>query len=318
MNWLRHIGQLEYAFIGIFLLWYLVYAIKMYTLRRKLQIRISRLSLKLLLRITYFSLFIVALLGPSFGDIKKEIKAFARDIYFVVDLSYSMDAKDIAPSRLERAKRELHQLASSLGSDRLGLLVYSNHCYWVCPPTYDKEAFFSYLQSITTSTVSAHGSNLASLESCFFQDQSIPSPESTIFILVSDGENHGKDPSPFFSKLAEHHIHTFILGIGTEQESRIPDAGKDFKKDSEGNPLVSSLNRTFLTDMAELAGGRYFEINAQGSDVKSLLHRINKIEGQWQGSKKIDSIANKYYYFLFVAIILLIVDILVTVNAVKF
>lgn len=317
MNWLRDLGKVEIVFMALFGALYLIYAIKMYTLRRKLQIQVVSLSLKFLLRIGYVSLFIISLLGPSFGDIKKEIKAIAKEVYMVVDISYSMDAKDLAPSRLEKAKKELSTLVSALGSDRLGLIVFSSDCHWICPPTYDKEAFLVYLNSLSTNMVNQHGSHLGSLQSCLFREPEL-SDQSRVVILVSDGENFGTDASPVFLKLKEKNIHTFILGVGTDHETPIPETERSWRRDKNGMEITTSINRNYLKDMADLAGGRYFELGESAADVKSLSSRINKIEGQLQGSRKIDSVANKYFYFLFIGISLLIVDILITVNAVKF
>lgn len=317
MNWLRDLGTLEYLFISLFGLLYISYAIKMYLLGRKLEIRVRRLTLKFLLRIAYLSLFIVSLLGPSFGDIKKEIKSIAREVYIAIDVSYSMDARDLSPSRMEKTKMELRSLVSSLASDRIGLLVFSSDCYWVCPPTYDKEAFLLYLNSVNTGMVSNHGSNLSSLSQCIFREPE-HNDQSRIALIVSDGENFGSDPTELFQKLKEKKFNTFILGVGSENEVRIPEGERGWRKDKEGNEIITRFDHDLLKDMADIADGRYFELNESSGDIKSLISRINKIEGQVQASRKIDSVANKYFYFLFVGISLLIADILITVNAVKF
>ncbi|HXA02246.1 MAG TPA: hypothetical protein VNW99_09680, partial [Cytophagaceae bacterium] len=107
MNWYKTIGNLELLFIYCFALFYLFYIIRMSLIAWRMKTAVGRVFIKFIIRSTYFTLFIISLLGPSFGDVKKEIRAVGKDIYIAVDLSESMNAYDVAPSRLEKAKHEL-------------------------------------------------------------------------------------------------------------------------------------------------------------------------------------------------------------------
>jgi Ca-activated chloride channel family protein len=323
MNWLRDITRSEYLYITAFLVFYLAYAIRMYIISKKIRLSIYRLLLKFFLRSTYFSLFIIALLGPSFGDIKKEIKAIGKDIYFAIDLSTSMNATDINPTRLEKVKYELTNTLKNFNSDRVGLIIFSEEAVIQCPLTSDHSAVKLFLETLDPKLFSSGGTNLNAPLSLAY-DKLNPSSESDnskdqakVLILVTDGENFGEqNPDEWLKKIKAAGIKLFILGIGSEQGGKIP-TENGFKKNNSGQVIVSSLNVKKLKTMSETAGGKYYEITPETNDIKTMTNKILKIEGTLKGSRKIESAANKYFYFLFIAVILIILDVLISVKSIK-
>jgi len=323
MNWLREISQSEYIYIAAFLLFYIAYAIRMYFISKKIKISAPRLVLKFILRTSYFSLFIVALLGPSFGDIKREIKAIGKDIYIAIDLSGSMDASDINPSRLEKVKFELSKSLKKFNSDRIGLIIFSEEAFVQCPLTYDHSAIKLFLETLSTKMISSGGTDLTTPLALAYNKLMQSSVENTssdqakILLLVSDGEDFsGRDMEVWLKKIKKDGIHLFILGIGTEQGGRIPvEMGN--KRDKNGNIIISTLKAKALRDMAEEGGGAYFEITQETNEIKSMMNNILKVEGTLKGSRKIESAANKYFYFLFIGLVLVIIDVLISVKTIR-
>ncbi len=323
MNWLRDITRSEYLYIAVFLVLYLAYAVRMYFISKKIKISLYRLLMKFFLRTTYFSLFVIALLGPSFGDIKKEIKAIGKDIYFAVDLSSSMNANDINPSRLEKIKYELSTALKNFNSDRVGLIIFSEEAFLQCPLTSDHNAVKLFIESLDTKNFSSGGTNLNAPLSLAY-DKFIPSTgydntneQTKILILVTDGENFGEqNPDEWLRKIKKAGINLFILGVGTEAGGKIP-TENGFKKDPSGQVITSTLNVKKLKSMSELAGGKYYEISPETNEMKNLTNKISKIEGTLKGSRKIESAANKYFYFLFVAVIFISLDVLISVKTIK-
>ncbi len=323
MNWLKDIAQIEYLYIEAFLLFYLAYAVRMYFISKKLKVSIMRLFLKFILRSVYFALFIVALLGPSFGDIKKEIKAIGKDIYFAIDLSASMDATDINPSRLEKVKFEFVSILKNFNSDRVGLIVFSEEAFLQCPLTYDQNAVKLFMETLSTSSIAMGGTNLNAPLALAYSKLVVnngtvePIGKAKILVLITDGEHLNEQHSDeWLLKIKKAGIKLFILGVGTAKGSKIPTAD-GFKRDYSGQFVVSSVNETRMKEMCALSGGKYFELSAETNEIKNLVNKIAKEEGTFNGSRKIESAANKYFYFLFIALIFLVFDILISVKTIK-
>jgi Ca-activated chloride channel homolog len=322
MNWLREITQSEYFYITAFLVLYLVYAVRMYIISKKIRISVRRLLMKFVLRSAYFSLFIIALLGPSFGDIKKEIKAIGKDIYIAVDVSTSMNAQDVSPSRLEKVKFELSSALKNFNSDRIGLIIFSEEAFVQCPLTYDHNAIRLFLQSVNTKTISSGGTNInaplaLAYSKLYNKSDSKSSDQAKILVLVTDGEDFSEQNPDFWLQLIRKAgINLFILGIGSEEGAKIP-TEEGLKKNSAGLYVISSLNAKALKEMASVASGKYYEITPETNDVKTMVNKILKVEGTLKGSRKIESAANKYFYFLFVGIVLVLLDVLISVKTIK-
>jgi Ca-activated chloride channel family protein len=320
MNWLREITQSEYFYIVAFLVFYLAYAIRMYFISKKIKISLRHLLLKFLLRSTYFSLFIIALLGPSFGDIKKEIKAIGKDIYIAVDLSASMNARDISPSRLEKIKYELATTLKSFNSDRIGLIIFSEEAFVQCPLTYDHSAVKLFVETLQTKMLSSGGTDLnAPLALAFdkFSSSNNQEEQTKVLILITDGENFGEqNPSEGLKKIKKAGINLFILGVGSEEGSRVP-TETGWKRDNAGQLIVSAMYPKELKEMSQLADGKYYEITPETNEIKAMINQVLKVEGSLKGSRKIESAANKYFYFLFIALVLVTLDILITVKTIK-
>ena len=137
MAWFRSFSWVEIAFVAAFILFYGLYLVRMIRISRVLKSSLSAVFVKLALRTALFALLIVAYLGPSFGEAKREVQSVGKDIMICVDLSKSMDAFDIQPSRLEKIKFEMKKLVESFNSDRLGIIIFSSEAFMQCPLTYD-------------------------------------------------------------------------------------------------------------------------------------------------------------------------------------
>lgn len=320
MNWLREITKAEYFYITAFLGLYLAYAVRMYLISKKIRISTWRLFMKFILRGSYFSLFIIALLGPSFGDIKKEIKTIGKDIYIAVDVSTSMNAQDVSPSRIEKVKFEIASVLKNFNSDRVGLIIFSEEAFIQCPLTYDHNAIKLFLQSLNTKSISSGGTNINTPLALAYQKLSSSenkSEQAKVLVLITDGEDFSEqNPDIWLQKYRKAGINLFILGVGSEEGARIP-TETGMKKNNAGQHVVTSLNSKALKEIADMASGEYYEITPETNEVKAMVHKIIKVEGILKGSRKIESAANKYFYFLFVGIVLVLIDVLVSVKTIK-
>ena len=322
MTWYQSLSLPEYLFIGLFFLLYLLFIIRTVRLAQRLRTSARSVTLKFSLRSFYFALLIMALLGPSFGESKKEIKAVGKDIYIAIDLSQSMDATDIQPSRLERVKFELQNLINAFNSDRIGLIIFSSEGFMQCPLTYDQSALSLFVQTLNTGLVPNAGTDFApplrmALEHHLDETNTSSQQQAKIILLISDGEDFGDEASEVVEEIENNGIRLFTLGVGTAEGSRIPQAKGGYKKDKEGAMVVSKLNSEDLQKLAKKANGSYFEINDKKNEAPKLISTIGAIAGQLKDKREIDVSANKYYYFLLVALALISLDMLITVRTMQ-
>jgi Ca-activated chloride channel family protein len=135
-------------------------------------------------------------------------------------------------------------------------------------------------------------------------------------VLISDGEDFGDETEDVAKKVEDSGIKLFALGVGTEKGSKIR-TRRGFKTDRQGNEVTSKLNSKALRKLASATGGKYFEINESKNDVDRLINTINLIEGELRDSKQVDAKSNKYFYFLALAMLLMILDVLFTIRIIR-
>lgn len=321
MNWSQSFGVFEATLVVLFIIFYMLYAFRMIRISQRMSSPIHRVIIKLIIRSMYFSLMVVALLGPSFGENSREIKSVGKDLFICVDLSQSMNAFDIQPTRLERVKFELKNIVEAFSSDRIGLIMFSNDAFMQCPLTYDNNALNIFIQSLNTDLVPNTGTDFGpplemALEKLQDEESGPSKEKSKIIILISDGEDFGEETNQIAEEIESTGIKLFTLGVGTDKGSKIL-MKRGFKKDRNGKDVVSRINTTSLKKLASDTGGKYFEINENKNDVERLINSINQIEGELRDAKKVDVKANKYYYFLAIALFLMLIDLLIGIRVLK-
>jgi Ca-activated chloride channel homolog len=321
MIWFRNFGWVEAVAAVLFIVFYALYLIKIIGISKRLHTPFHTVFVKLFLRTIFFALVIVAILGPSFGGDKKEIKSIGKDIMICVDLSKSMDAFDVPPTRLEKVKYEMKKIVAAFSSDRVGVIIFSSEAFMQCPLTYDQNALNLFIETMNTSLVPSSGTDFGpplkmALKKMDDQANANSQQKSKVIVLISDGEDFGDDTDDMTREVDEKDIKLFTLGVGTEKGSQIQ-SGRGYKTDEKGNTIVSKLNASSLKALASKTDGQYFEINENRNDVSRLINTISKIEGQLRDARMVDVSANRYFYFLLAAFIILLLDILVGIKTVR-
>ena len=322
MNWLYSLTFTEISLIALFAVLYLFYLLRVIKTANRLKVGFGKVFIKLILRTAILALLIVSLLGPSFGESKREVKSVGKDIFILVDLSQSMNAEDIQPTRLEKLKFELKNLISSFSSDRIGIIIFSSEAFMQSPLTFDQNALFLFVETLRTSLVPDAGTDFGPPLKMALQklneDNSSPltSQKSKVILLISDGEDFGENTNGVVSDIEDKGIKLFTLGIGTERGSKIR-TRSGYKKDRSGNDVVTKLDSRSLKSIANQTDGQYFEINETNNDINRLINSINNIEGELRDTKQVDVSANRYYYFLMGALLLLLIDVLTNVKVIK-
>ena len=321
MEYIKEFGFIEILLILTFIIFYLIYIVRLLRINSRISVSFKGVITKIIFRSTYFVLMIIALLGPSFGSSKKEIKVIGKDIMIAIDLSESMNANDIQPSRLEKIKFELKKIIDEFSSDRIGIIMFSNEAYIQCPLTYDKNALNLFIETLNTELVPNSGTDFGpplnlSLDK-LLTDKIQENDKSKIIILISDGEDFGENTYEIVDKIKESSIKLFTVGIGTAQGTRITLRNGLFKKDKNGKEVITKLNSTSLKKIANETKGKYFEISNQINQINGMIYEIKEIKGDLIDSKFMDVTKNKYFYFLFVALMLMSMDFLFNFKIIK-
>jgi Ca-activated chloride channel family protein len=320
MIWAYPDVKLTLLLAGIFALLYFVYLFRYWSINQKLEVVKRRLFTKVVLRFSYFSLFLIAFAGPSIGISTKEIQEEGKDIFIAVDLSQSMNAADIGPTRLQRVKFELKNLTKSFPSDRIGLIIFSSEAFLQCPLTFDQSVLQLYIDGLNTGLVPNLGTDLnAPLRIALdrFEADESQEAKSKSVILISDGENFGDDLDGIGSELNELGIKVFSLGVGTDEGSTIPRGNGVVMDPETKQPAKTILERTPLQQIASETEGQYFEISNEISEIGDLTAALERLEGGVTGSRVVEASANKYFYFLLAGLALAILDMILPLKTIK-
>lgn len=292
-----------------------------YTIARRLKSRSYSVYIKVGLRLLAFGCIMAALLGPSFGETKREVREQGKDIFICVDLSESMACKDVQPSRLDRTKAVLDQLIGTFKADRIGLIIFSSVAYVQCPLTFDHNALALFGNSLKTDQVPDEGTDFGAALSLAHEKHVLSTEingrtQSKVVVLISDGEDFGDKTEDAVQDLRKAGIKVLALGIGTRDGGPIPYKG-GLMLDAEGNKVITKLNARDLKSIASATRGEYFEINETINQVPRLIAALDRIEGQVREVRKVDVGADKYYYFVIVALALLMADVLFTIKVIR-
>lgn len=313
MNWTHPPATTEYILIAAFLAVNVLFIFRTFRIAKKFGTRPRSLFIKFLLRSVVLGLMIVALSGPYFGEIERKLLVLGRDIYLAVDVSKSMDATDVAPSRLEKVKYELNLLVQQLANNRIGLIAFSNDAFIQSPLTYDSESLQFLIQTLDTKLLSGQGTDVCSALKLAYEKMSRSRDMNTsrIVIVFTDGENGTQCRDDLMWKLKMEDFLVFYVGVGSQNGSTIP-TDDGILQTEKGEVVVSRLNEPALIKLANETDSEYFRIGDGGVDTEELIRAVNNSRTHRIDTRSIDVANNKYYYFLGIALLLLALDILIT------
>ncbi|MFZ5467835.1 MAG: VWA domain-containing protein [Myxococcota bacterium] len=232
-------------------------------------------------------LFSVALAQPQCTSHTELAKRQGIDVVVALDASKSMLARDVQPSRLERAKLELHALLDELKGDRVGIVVFAGDAFIQCPLTSDYEAAKLFLRAVDPSQMPQGGTNIgdALLLARQVLDNADRGAQDRVVVLISDGEDLTGDVQEGIAALQEARVKVLAVGIGSEQGEPIPLFDKHgqmagYQKDALGNTVVTRLDRAGLLAIAEATGGALFHQprSVAMGEVVRLIDQMQKSE----------------------------------------
>lgn len=316
MSFLRLFSITEWVLAGLYVGLYGLYILRVFQLARQLNTPARAVIPKLFLRTLYFSLLLMALRGPTFGSADRQGMNQSRDVLLLVDVSRSMDAADVAPTRLERVKYDIRQLTDSLPGARFGLILVADKPTLLLPFTADHDAVRQVVREIKTEDAPNGGTNLCSalgLASQKFNTDLTIRRSPKAVVLFSDGENFGLCNPAILAQLRTLSVPVFTLGVGTETGSTIKEP-TGLLRDGRDALVQTRLNPGFLQELARDGRGQYIEISTNAQWLTELMGVLMAVPGPIINWQRVAVAADKYYYFLAGALLLLLIDLLATVR----
>lgn len=270
----------------------------------------SRLfNFKFLLITIVFILFSFALAALVSPEGSANIKRNGIDVMIALDVSNSMLADDIKPSRLERAKQIVSRLIDKLGNNRVGIVVFAGKAYLQMPISIDHSAAKMYLASASPDDVGTQGTVISDALKMSYSAFNPKEKKYRSIILITDGEDHDEDAIKVTKELANEGVIVNTIGIGSPQGAMIRDKQTgDYKKDENGNVVVSKLNEDELKQIAENGNGIYQWFNNADEVVSNLNQRLSGMQQSTVVDSTFTNYKNYFWYFLIVALIFLVTE----------
>lgn len=287
-------------------------------IRRQMpQYSVGKQHLKFFLCIIAYALLVFCLANPQLGTSVKKAERKGVDVMIALDISNSMNSTDIQPSRLMRAKQAVIRILDKMESDRIGLVVFAGDAYLQLPLTTDYGAAKLFISNIQTSDLSRQGTAIgAAIDLCAQNfDLQHENVHNKAIIVISDGENHEDDAVAAAQNAARKGIVVSTVGMGSPQGAPIPEYKNGqvvaYKKDAEGNVVITRINRAMLEEIAQAGKGFYVEANNISSGVETVFSKLAELDKVSFESRNISDYETRYAYFLAVAVCLLLLEIFV-------
>lgn len=256
---------------------------------------------------------VIALSGPQIGTRIEEIKREGIDIVVALDVSLSMQAEDIAPNRLEKAKYEINKLIDLLKGDRIGLVAFAGMAHVQSPLTLDYSAAKLFLKLMDTQLIpqpgTAIGDAIRTATKAFNQKER----KHKVLILITDGEDHESDPIEAAEAAAKEGIIIYTIGLGSSKGVPIPIYDRNgrslgFKKDRAGNVVTTSLDAETLQKISYVTNGKYYISTSGEAELDEIYKEVNAMDKKELKSKQFAQYENRYQVFLVLALLLLLWD----------
>ncbi len=275
---------------------------------------IGKSILKFIILILAISSLIVALAGPQTGSRLEKVKRKGIDLMICLDVSNSMMAQDIKPNRLERAKQAIVRLIDNLEGDRIGIIVFAGKAYTQLPITTDYAAAKMFTASISTNIVPTQGTAIsAAIEMA--ANSFGESKHNKAIVVITDGEDHEGSVLEQADAALKKNITLYTIGMGLPEGAPIPvfsgDIQTGYRKDRDGQTIMSKLDETLLQKVAGVGKGMYVRATTSETGLKKIFDDISKIQKSEIEEKQFSDYENRFQYFVALALFLLILDLFI-------
>ena len=273
---------------------------------------------KMSLILLAMALLVVALANPQMGTRMEKGKRAGSDVAICLDLSNSMMAEDIQPNRLERSKRVVNNLLSTLAGDRVSLVAFAGSSFIQMPLTADYGAAKLFLDEMDCSMISEQGTAIGDAIEKAMQtlgygdeDREWQKNKNRAIVIISDGENHEDDAVDASRRAAREGVRVCTIGMGLPDGAPIPDGGRgNYKRDRQGNVVMTHLNEQMLRDIAKAGDGVYVRAGNVNSGLGDITDLIAGLEKEEYGEAQFAAYESRYMYPLAAALLCLVLEVL--------
>src|SRR5882762_505084 len=265
--------------------------------------------IKVVLAFLAFILIIIGAANLQKPGAMENVNRQGVDVMMVLDVSKSMLARDIKPSRLEKAKQLLSRLADKLESDRIGLVLFAGRAYLQMPLTTDHGAARMYIQDASPDVVPTQGTVIG--EALKMANTSFNSKERKYkaIVLVSDGEDHDPEALNVAKGLAANGVMINTIGVGSPDGSPIVDpVTNELKKDEQGNTVISKLNEVELQQLADASNGRYIRLDNLDDAMITMTQQLDSVEKKSLNDAAFIDYISYFQWFLGIGLALLLLE----------
>ena len=258
---------------------------------------------------------ILALARPQYGEKTREVLKESSEIVIALDVSRSMLAQDIKPSRLEKAKLMLLNVIENSPGEKMGIIVFSGSAMWQCPMTYDIQSLKMFLQGVEAGSLPLGGTQISGAVNFAVKAVNESAGKTKALLLISDGEDHDSKIKEAIAGAKKTGLRILSVGIGSHQGAPIPlkDASgqiKDYVKDKSGGIVITKMNPVLLKSIAEETGGMYYD--ASEKDISpAIIKTIRGLEKNKNEIEETSAKTDRFQLFLFVALLFFMLEMII-------
>ena len=267
-----------------------------------------RLTIKFSLLLSAITILIFMIARPQVGSKISHEKREGIEVLIALDISNSMLAQDVIPSRLEKSKLLIEDLVDHFTNDKVGLVVFAGDAFVQLPITNDYVSAKMFLQNINPSLITTQGTDLARAislsQSCFTQREHI----GRAIIVITDGEDHEGGALEAAREAYKKGINVFILGVGTSKGAPIPDGNGGYLKDNSGQTVLSALNEHMCQQVAKAGNGVYIHVDNTSDAQERLNKELSKLQSGISDTVVYSEYNEQFQIFGIILLLLLIVE----------
>lgn len=267
-----------------------------------------RLTIKFCLLLSAITILIFMIARPQVGSKISHEKREGIEVLIALDISNSMLAQDVIPSRLEKSKLLIEDLVDHFTNDKVGLVVFAGDAFVQLPITNDYVSAKMFLQNINPSLITTQGTDLARAislsQSCFTQREHI----GRAIIVITDGEDHEGGALEAAREAYKKGINVFILGVGTSKGAPIPDGNGGYLKDNSGQIVLSALNEQMCQQVAKAGNGVYIHVDNTSDAQEKLNKELSKLQSGISDTVVYSEYNEQFQIFGIILLLLLIVE----------
>jgi Ca-activated chloride channel family protein len=274
---------------------------------------------KQILVVAAVAMLVVALARPQFGSRIETVRQRGADVMIALDLSTSMLAQDLSPSRLDKAKLTISQLIDHLDGDRVGLVAFAGNAFVQSPLTTDYAAATMFLNAMDPSIMDVQGTNLGAALTTALDAFDERAGQDRVLVLITDGEDHEGEIDAAVERAAKAGVRIYTVGMGSPQGVPIPEfdaAGNPsgFKRDAQGNVVTTRLDEDTLRRIAERTGGHYYHATPRGSELDQLTADLAGAQKRELEARQVTRFEEQFQLFVGLALALLVIEFLIPVR----